>query len=332
MQKNYLIGSLILETVKFFDFVQEDIPLVEERMRAQSDGHHPDLEMALHHLLSSGGKRIRPTVSLLVGAMLGAPREYVITLAAAVELLHTATLVHDDVIDGSLLRRGSPTLNARWSPGATILTGDFIFARAAKLAAETESIDVMKLFAKTLSVIVNGEITQMFISKGLVNREDYYNRIYAKTASLFELCTVAPVFLSDGDQEMIDNMQKFGYEVGMAFQIIDDILDFTSDQTELGKPVANDLRQGLVTLPALLYLEKNPDDSQMIKVLEDRIVGEETIMNVVKAIRESGAIESSKDEAAYFVERGIEALHKLPETPERHALEGLARFVVDRHV
>jgi len=332
MQKNYLIGSLTLETVKFFDFVQEDIPLVEDRMRAQSDGHHPDLEMALHHLLSSGGKRIRPTVTLLVGGMLGAPREYVITLAAAVELLHTATLVHDDVIDGSLLRRGSPTLNARWSPGATILTGDFIFARAAKLAAETESIDVMKLFAKTLSIIVNGEITQMFISKGLVNREDYYNRIYAKTASLFELCTVAPVFLADGDQEKIDHMQKFGYEVGMAFQIIDDILDFTGEQTELGKPVANDLRQGLVNLPALHYLEKNPNDSQMIKVVEDRIVSEETIMSVVDAIRLSGAIESSLEEAHYFIERGVEALHNMPETPERHALEGLARFVVDRQI
>ena len=142
-----------LETVNFFDYVHEQISLVEDRMREQSNGHHPDLEMALHHLLNSGGKRIRPTVALLVGGMLGAKREHVVTLAAAVELLHTATLVHDDVIDGSLLRRGSPTLNARWSPGATILTGDFIFARAAKLAAETESIDVMKLFAKTLSVI-----------------------------------------------------------------------------------------------------------------------------------------------------------------------------------
>ncbi len=332
MQKNYLIGSKPLETVNFFDFVQEDIPLVEERMRAQSDDHHPDLKMALHHLLSSGGKRVRPTVTLLVGGMLGAPHENVITLAAAVELLHTATLVHDDVIDGSLLRRGSPTLNARWSPGATILTGDFIFARAAKLAAETESIDVMKLFAKTLSVIVNGEITQLFISKGLVNRENYYNRIYAKTASLFELCTVAPVFLSGGDQSMIDHMQKFGYEVGMAFQIIDDILDFTGDQTEIGKPVANDLRQGLVNLPALRYLEKYPDDVEMKKVVEDRIVSEETIMNVVNAIKESGAIESSHEEARNFIERGVEALHKIPETPERHALEGLARFVIDRQI
>ena len=321
-----------LEKVNFFDLVQEKIPLVEERMREQSNGHHPDLEMALHHLLSSGGKRVRPTVTLLVGGMLGATPGNVVTLAAAVELLHTATLVHDDVIDGSLLRRGSPTLNARWSPGATILTGDFIFARAAKLAAETDSIDVMKLFAKTLSIIVNGEITQLFISKGLVNREDYYQRIYAKTASLFELCTVAPVFLSGGNPETISHMQKFGYEVGMAFQIVDDILDFTSEQNDLGKPVANDLRQGLVTLPALHYLEKYPDDPDMRTVVENRIVSEEAIMTVVTAIRESGAIESSLEEASMFIGRALQTLENMPETDERDALEALAKFVVNRQV
>ena len=314
----------------FFDLVQDQIPLVENRMRDQANGHHPDLEMALQHLLSAGGKRVRPTVTVLVGAMLDAPEENVITLAAAVELLHTATLVHDDVIDGSLLRRGSPTLNARWTPGATILTGDFIFARAAKLAAETDSIEVMKLFAKTLSIIVSGEITQLFVSKGLISSEDYYRRIYAKTASLFELSTIAPVFLADSDEETIGHMQRFGYEVGMAFQIVDDILDFTSDQTELGKPVANDLRQGLVTLPALHYLDKNPGDPVIQKVVEDRIVSEDALMQVVDAIRESGAIESAMDEAREYVNRGLEALEHFPASPQRLALEELAKFVVDR--
>lgn len=321
-----------MEKVNFFDIVQDQIPIVEGRMREQSNGHHPDLEMALNHLLASGGKRIRPTVTLLVGGMFGAHIEHLVTLAAAVELLHTATLVHDDVIDGSLLRRGSPTLNARWSPGATILAGDFIFARAAKLAAETESVEVMKLFAKTLSTIVNGEITQLFISKGLVNREDYYQRIYAKTASLFELCTVAPVFLSGGDENTISSMQKFGYEVGMAFQIVDDILDFTSQQNELGKPVASDLRQGLVTLPALHYLEMVPDDPDMKVVIENRIVSEESIMKVVGAIKESGAIRSALEEARRFSERGLESLRNLPDTEERQALEALALFVVNRHI
>jgi geranylgeranyl pyrophosphate synthase len=316
----------------FFELVQDNIPLVEARMREQANGHHPDLESALLHLLSAGGKRVRPTLSLLIGELLGAPQENLVTLAAAVELLHTATLVHDDVIDGSLLRRGSPTLNARWSPGATILTGDFIFARAAKLAAEAESIEVMKLFARTLSIIVNGEITQMFVSRGLISLDDYYRRIYAKTASLFELSTIAPVYLAGGDDETIGHMQHFGYEVGMAFQIVDDILDFTSDQSELGKPVANDLRQGLVTLPALHYLEKNPGDPVIQKVLEDHIVNEEGILNVVTAIRESGAIQSAMTEARTFVDRALESLKHLPESRQRQALADLARYVVDRQV
>lgn len=318
--------------MKFFDLVQEQIPKVEARMREQANGHHPDLEMAIDHLLNAGGKRLRPTVSILVGKMIAAPEDRTITLAASVELLHTATLVHDDVIDGSLLRRGNPTLNARWSPGATILTGDFIFARAAKLAAETESVPLMKLFAKTLSTIVNGEITQMFISKGLISREDYFQRIYAKTASLFELSCIAPVYLKDEDPDKIEKMRKFGYEVGMAFQIVDDVLDFTSKQTELGKPVANDLRSGLVTLPALHYLDKCPDCPDIKSVVEDRIVSEETIMHVVNAIRESGAIQSALDEAKEFVTRGLEALHQFPECEERIALEELARFVVDRQI
>jgi geranylgeranyl pyrophosphate synthase len=318
--------------VKFFDFVQEDIPRVEDRMREQSNGHHPELEMALNHLLSAGGKRIRPATSLLVGQMLGADRSRAITLAAAVELLHTATLVHDDVIDGALLRRGNPTLNAKWSPGATILTGDFLFARAAKLAAETESIELMKVFAKTLAIIVNGELTQMFSSKGLVNREDYYNRIYAKTASLFELSAFAPVLLTDGNPETLEKLRTYGYEIGIAFQIVDDILDFVSDQSELGKPVASDLRQGLVTLPAIIFIENHPDDPDMQEVLKYKNTDEEVIRRVVTSIRASGSIEGALDEARTFVDRGLAALKELPDSPERAALEELAMFVVNRQL
>jgi len=314
------------------NLVHEYIPLVEARMREQSNGYPPDLQMALDHLLDSGGKRVRPTISLLVGNMIGAPKDRLVTVSAAVELLHTATLVHDDVIDGSLLRRGNPTLNARWSPGATILTGDFIFARAAKLAAETESIELMNMFAKTLSVIVSGEITQLFQSKGLASREDYEERIYAKTASLFEMAALAPVFLIERDETLIQAMQVFGYQVGMAFQIVDDILDFTSDQTELGKPVASDLRQGLVTLPALLYLEMFPDDPDMKKVLAEGNGDEAFIEGLLKKIRQSGAIDTALEEASRYIERGLDALNQMPESKERLALEQMASYVVDRQL
>ena len=156
------MASNQLTSVNFFEPVQDALQLVEQRMRSQADGYHPDLGVALEHLLDSGGKRVRPAVVLLMGGLLGASTERLVTLSAAIEMLHTATLVHDDLIDGSFMRRGSATLNARWSPAATVLTGDFIFSRAAKLAAETNSVAVMHLFAQTLSTIVNGEITQMF--------------------------------------------------------------------------------------------------------------------------------------------------------------------------
>ncbi|MHB8779683.1 MAG: polyprenyl synthetase family protein, partial [Anaerolineales bacterium] len=140
------------------------------------------------------------------------------------------------MIDGALLRRGMATLNARWSPPATVLTGDYLFARAAKLAAETDHLPLMKQFSETLAIIVNGELTQMFTSRGLVNRDNYYKRIYAKTASLFEMTSRSAAMVSPASEETVEAMRDFGYQIGMAFQIVDDILDFNGDQTTVGKP------------------------------------------------------------------------------------------------
>src|SRR4030043_2266820 len=197
------MGRKSLIDATFTTPIEDRVKLVEERMRTQADGHHAAVSAALHHLLSSGGKRIRVVVTLLTGKMLGADPDKLVTLAAAIESLHTATLVHDDLIDGALIRRGIPTLNAQWSPAATVLTGDFIFAKAAKLAAQTGSVNVMQIFAETLATIVNGEITQMFSSKWVVNREDYYRRIYAKTASLFEASTTTAAILSNVGEQVI---------------------------------------------------------------------------------------------------------------------------------
>ncbi len=322
--------SEALASVNFFVPVQEQMPQVEARMREQAEGHHPDLQAALNHLLGAGGKRVRPTISLLVGGMLNAEPRRVVTLAAAVELLHTATLVHDDLIDGALLRRGTPTINAQWTPAATILTGDFIFARAAKLAAETDSIEVMDLFAKTLSTVVNGEITQMFGRSNGSGREDYFERIYSKTASMFELAASAPVYLSDCDDKVLDAMRRFGYGIGMAFQIVDDILDFTSDQAKIGKPVASDLRQGLITLPALYYLENNPADLDALALSNGQYRDDGVYSRLVKAIRGSGAVERAIAEADRFVTQAKESLASLPVGIEREALVELADYVVDR--
>jgi len=322
-----------LSTVTFFTPVQEEMRQVEELMRAQADGHHPELRAALHHLLGAGGKRIRPTLVLLTGNMLGADPDKLITLAAAVELLHTATLVHDDLIDGALLRRGNPTLNARWSPASTVLTGDFIFARAAKLAAETDCLPLMRLFAETLAIIVNGELTQLFSSRDIANRENYNQRIFAKTASLFEMSARGAAMISPVDEATVETMQDYGYQVGMAFQIVDDILDFNGEQAEVGKPVGSDLLQGLITLPTLHYIEEHPDDPNIRPLLEGNYsVGQKQMNRLVQSIRKSDAISRSMNEAEKYVAQAVRALADMPAGTECQALEDLARYIVDRRI
>lgn len=299
-------------------------------MRAQTEGYHTDLQAALDLILKSGGKRIRPNMTLLIGQMLGAEKNRAITLSAAIELLHTATLVHDDLIDGALLRRGMPTLNSQWSPGATVLTGDFLFARAAQLAAETDSIPVMKIFSRTLGVIVNGEIAQMFASRCVANHENYIQRIYAKTASLFETAAASAALISPVEEQVVEQMRVYGYEIGMAFQIVDDILDFTGDQTTVGKPVGSDLRQGLITLPALYFLDENPD-SDAAKILRSgKCPGIEQTETLIANIRESNAIRMAHKTAVRYVERSLSAISVFPDCAERQALIELANYIVQR--
>jgi geranylgeranyl pyrophosphate synthase len=322
-----------LSSITFFTSVQDQLQFVEQRIREQAgEEHHPDLRSALGHLLSSGGKRIRPTLGLLVGNMLGAPEEKLITLGASVELLHTATLVHDDLIDGALLRRGMPTLNARWSPAATVLTGDFLFARAAKLAAETDHLPLMKLFAETLATIVNGELTQMFSARGVIERDNYYQRIYAKTASLFEMASLAAAMVATEDEEMRASMKVFGYEVGMAFQIVDDILDFTGEESAVGKPIGSDLLNGLVTLPAIYYAEAHPNNADVLSLPEGGWKDTDRVQRLVDNIRQSKAIQQSMDEARRAISRALKSLSDAPISPEREALEDLAKFIVDRKI
>jgi len=315
----------------FFIPVQDDIREVESLMRSQAGAeHHPDLRAALEHLLTAGGKRVRPTIVFLVGRMLNAPHDKLVTLGAAVEMLHTATLVHDDLIDGSLLRRGIPTLNARWSPAATVLTGDFLFGRAAKLSAETDYLPLMKLFAETLTVIVNGELTQMFAAKGVIDRRNYYNRIYAKTASLFEMSSLAAAMIGTEDPAQRSAMKTYGCETGMAFQIVDDILDFTGDQAAVGKPVGSDLLNGLVTLPAIDYAESHPDDPEVKLLAEGGWANQERMEKLVHSIQNSSAVRHAMDEASEHVEKALAALTVFPASLEKQALEDLAGYIVER--
>jgi octaprenyl-diphosphate synthase len=318
-----------LKTISILGLVYEELQRVEQKMREASQVEYEHLATVLDDLLKSGGKRLRPALVLFSTKFHPADAEKTISLAASVEMLHTATLVHDDMIDNSFVRRGNPTLNATWNSGATVLAGDFLFALAAGLAAETENVRVMSIFAQGLMTICRGELKQIFNSRGrLPTREEYDQRIYSKTASLFAASTEAGAVLSGAPEPEVQALREYGRTLGMAFQIVDDVLDFMGDERELGKPVGSDLRQGVVTLPALYFHEIRPADDALMKVLNDP--SEEEVKAVVAAIRESGAVESALDEARTFAQRSRESLQILPHNEYRQAMLDLADYVVER--
>ncbi len=259
---------MALTAVTFFDLVRDELRAVETQLRTTIPDQPEALHLTVVRLINAGGKRLRPVMALLAGHIFECDVEKLVCVAAAIETLHTATLVHDDLVDGSLLRRGIRTLNAQWSPAVTVLTGDYLFACAAAFAAQTNSVPVVAEFTAALQVIVAGEINQMFAGRGQASREAYLTRIYAKTAVLFALSAHTPALLSCTDESVGNALRTFGRELGMAFQIMDDILDFTGDEAKLGKPIGNDLRQGLFTLPALYYLESKPNDADMAALLK----------------------------------------------------------------
>ncbi|MBN1966393.1 MAG: polyprenyl synthetase family protein, partial [Anaerolineae bacterium] len=213
----------------------------------------------LRELIIAGGKRLRPRMIFHAASIFGATPDHALPVAAGIELLHTATLIHDDLVDHAQARRGVATLNSSFPMGLVVLSGDLLFAEAARLVAEADHIEVMRSFARALSEIVQGEIIQAQARYTLVSIEEYYHRIYGKTASLFRTAAEVGAMLGTSVQAHIEALGEYGRLLGMAFQIVDDTLDFASSSERLGKPSGHDLRQGVISLPVLLFHQQRAD-------------------------------------------------------------------------
>lgn len=346
---NAVVASAPVDVRALLQPVRSDLARVEQKMQSADDSLFAPLAAAFVDLIGSGGKRLRPALALLA-ASFGEPtddpeynalrHERVIALAAAVEMLHTATLVHDDVIDDALLRRGAPTLNAEWSSGATVLAGNYMFGRAAGFAAETQNMRAIEIFSNTLNVLVNGELTQLSARHDYDQRKDgYYERIYAKTASLFAAATEAAAVLAELPERHISKLKEFGDNLGMAFQIMDDVLDFTGTEESLGKPAGGDLRQGTLTLPFFYYLQSHPAPNDLIDEMEEKweqaMDGEprawgELVHTIVLDLRASNAVQRARQEALAFLQAAHINLIALPDGVHKQSLLGLCDFVVQR--
>lgn len=286
-----------------------------------------------HYIVNSGGKRLRPLLSLLSSRACGYEGEHHHTLAAIIEFIHTATLLHDDVVDESELRRGRETANALFGNAASVLVGDFLYSRAFEMMVDVGSMKVMQILAETTNVIAEGEVMQLMNCHDADTTEQrYLDVIHAKTAKLFEAATRLGAVLCDRPEEEEKAMAAYGMHLGTAFQLIDDVLDYSSSSDTMGKNVGDDLAEGKPTLP-LIYAMRNgsEEQSQVVrKAIEDEEGGLDYLDEVMQAIRETGAIEYTEETARRESELAIEQLAHLPESDYRKALESLARYSVDR--
>jgi heptaprenyl diphosphate synthase/octaprenyl-diphosphate synthase len=309
--------------------VQKDLKKVEQSLEEITDAEFSLLAQLLAYTLKTGGKRVRPALTLLSGKFYIYEPTLLVPMAAAIELLHTATLVHDDIVDNSPVRRGKPTVSRAWGENSALLLGDYLFAKAGSLVAGTGNLRAIKLFSQTLMTISAGELKQTSITFDIAKvREYYFAWIGAKTACLFSTSTESGAILSQAPEEAIQAIKDYGHNLGMAFQIVDDVLDFVGEEDELGKPVGSDLREGTLTLPTILFAESYPEDE-----LTKNVIGKkdaEGVSQAVERIRNSQVIADCLAMASEFCLRARQAAEKLPDNSARKSLIDLAEYIVKR--
>ncbi len=319
-----------LELDEIFTSIQDELGKVKDNLTSITRVDFDWLSEQLGYVVKSSGKGIRPALTLLAGKFYRYNLGYMLAMATAVELMHTATLVHDDAIDKSDVRRGKATIYKIWGEETAILLGDYLFAKAGEAVADTQSPRVIKLFSQTLATISSGEINQLLGAFQVdQTREDYFQRISGKTASLFSLSTESGAILSEAPKTSVDLLKEYGFNLGIAFQVVDDILDFVGTEQTLGKPVGSDLAQGTLTLPAMLLVEHYPLDNPITKVFQN-IDREQNITRAIDMVRNSSITDECYKIASGYCHKARQTLSQLPENSSRPVMEALADFIITR--
>jgi len=320
-----------LKHQKLFLEIANDLKKVEKELDKFLKVSDPVLSQTCVYLLQAGGKRMRPGFTLLSGKFFQYKFEKLLPVAMAIELIHMATLVHDDVVDASLTRRGRPTLAASWGNTVSIATGDYLFAKALELIVKIDDPKVSRILADVSIEMCQGEIQQIKCSYDInQSPKEYYYRIRRKTALLLGLSCKLGAIMSNADSRQVWLMSTYGHCLGIAFQIVDDILDITANPKVLGKPVGGDIRQGIITLPMIYALQDTQSSERLKTLLSKRVKSEEETQEAVELIKESGGIEKSREVVTLYIEKAIRHLYELPDIGSRGALIELAEFVGER--
>ncbi|GAW93573.1 polyprenyl synthetase family protein [Calderihabitans maritimus] len=317
--------------LNLFSEIRQDLKQVEAELFRYVDASNPLLAETSAHLLRAGGKRLRPAFALLAGKFYNYSLSRLMPLAVALELIHMATLVHDDVIDAAATRRGIPTVRAKWGDRVSLHTGDYLFAQSLLLIARYEDPRIAQVLAEVSVQMCQGELQQIATAYDVnQSTRDYFYRIKRKTALLIAASCQLGAVATGAPAHVVRSLDFYGYYLGMAFQITDDILDITADQKELGKPIGGDLRQGVITLPVIYALKHSPCNGRLKELVKKREKTEDEVQEAIEIVKASGGIEYAFRVSNRYLAKAKEQLRKLPEIKTRDTLECIADFIAMR--
>ena len=319
---------------KIRSVVKSDFLAVDQFIVEQLNSEVPLVENIGHYIVDAGGKRMRPILVLLAARSCNIQNEQHIPLAAVIEFIHTATLLHDDVVDMSSLRRGRPTVNAEWNNPSSVLVGDFIYSRAFQILVQIGDMRIMELIANTTNKIAEGEVLQLINKNNPNSNEEGYMRVIRnKTAILFQAAAQSGAILAQADRKIEEALSQFGMHLGTAFQLIDDVLDYDGNSKSLGKNIGDDLTEGKPTLPLLYAMkESNKTGADLIRAcLQDESVAQTSLAEVIEIVRASGALDYTREKAQLQSKSAQSCLNQLPKSEYRQALQVMLDFSTERN-
>ncbi|WP_082695921.1 octaprenyl diphosphate synthase [Aquitalea pelogenes] len=321
-----------MSTPLFRTLIAEDMQTVDRVIRARLHSDVVLIRQVAEYIITAGGKRLRPVLTLLSGKALGYEGDHLYELAAMIEFIHTATLLHDDVVDESDMRRGRETANALFGNAASVLVGDFLYTRAFQMMVTTNNMQILQVMAEATNIIAEGEVLQLLnIGNTELSEQDYLQVIQYKTAKLFEAAARVGALIANGSDAQVKALADYGMYLGTAFQIIDDVLDYSGDADTIGKSLGDDLAEGKATLPLIYTMRQGPATAADVvrQALEN--ASRDRFHDVLAAVQSCGALDYAKNEAIKAAEQAVAAIADLPDTPVKQALVELARLSVDRN-
>jgi octaprenyl-diphosphate synthase len=322
-----------LTTNDVFELVRADLQLVEAEIGLESVASVEAVTTIGQYLYAAGGKRLRPALLLLCARMLGGGGPSAIRMGAVVEILHAATLVHDDVIDQAETRRGRPSANVQWGNHTCVLAGDWLYMQAFQIALRERNFRILDLLIGLTQLMVEGELIQLErIGKIDITEADCMELVDRKTAGLFSVCAKMGAIVANADTSVEEKLGDYAWNLGMAFQLVDDLFDFTAREQTLGKPVGRDLKEGKVTLPLVYALEhaSASDRAKVETVLRERNYDSAPFSDIFAIVKRGGGIERVRERAAHFTEKSRQIANEFPESPYQRALTAITELVIDR--